>query len=172
MFLQQQCNISWSVVWLTKTQHDEFLQPFNESISQLYSKGIEIFSPDVDLAVLCHAMLLCGTCDLPAKAMVYNMTQFNGNYGCSHCLQSGKQLTFSVRGEVRIYPCIQDDPNGPSRMSDQLLRYSQETVDQKKPVFGVKGPSWLSTIPNYNIVEGNVIDYMHCVLLGVTKMFL
>ena len=26
----------------------------------------------------CHAMLLCGTSDLLAKAMVYNMTQFNG----------------------------------------------------------------------------------------------
>ena len=37
-------------------------------------------------------------------------------------------------------------------------------------MFGVKGPSWLSTILNYNIIQGNVIDYMHCVLLGVTKM--
>ena len=37
-------------------------------------------------------------------------------------------------------------------------------------MFGVKGPSWLSIIPNYNIIQGNVIDYMHCVLLGVTKM--
>ena len=44
-----------------------FLQPFNESISQLYSKGIELFSPDVNETVLCHAMLLCGTCDLPCK---------------------------------------------------------------------------------------------------------
>ena len=25
-------------------------------------------------------MLLCGTCDLPAKAVVYNMTQFNVNH--------------------------------------------------------------------------------------------
>ena len=39
-------------------------------------------------------------------------------------------------------------------------------------VFGVKGPSWLAVIPSYNIVEGNVVDYMHCVLLGVTKMLL
>ena len=134
-----------------------FLQPFNESISQLYSKGIELFSPDVNQTVLCHAMLLCGTCDLPAKAMVYNMTQFNGNYGCSHCLQSGKQLTVSSRGKVHIYPYMLDDPSGPSRTSDQLLRYNQEAIDQKKPMFGVKGPSWLSTIPNYNIIQGNII---------------
>ena len=71
-----------------------------------------------------------------------------------------------------IYPYMLDDPSGPSRTSDQLLRYSQEAIDQKKPMFGVKGPSWLSTIPNYNIIQGNVIDYMHCVLLGVTKMLL
>ena len=61
----------------------------------------------------------------------------------------------SLSGKVHIYPYMQVDPSGPSRTSDQLLRYSQEAVDL-----------------NYNIVQGNVIDYMHCVLLGVTKMLL
>lgn len=149
-----------------------FLQPFNESISYLYSKGVEVLSPDIKKSFICHAMLLCGTCDLPAKAMVYNMTQFNGQYGCSHCLQSGKQLAVGTRGRVHVYPYMQVDPTGPSRTSDQQLQHSQEAVIQNKPIYGVKGPSWLSVIPNYNVIQGNVIDYMHCVLLGVTKMLL
>ena len=58
-------------------------------------------------------MLLCGTCDLPARAMVYNMTQFNGKYGCTHCKQSGEQLLTSATGGVHVYPYIGTDPTGP-----------------------------------------------------------
>ena len=149
-----------------------FLKPFNESVSHLYSKGVEVFSPDIKKSFVCRVMLLCGTCDLPAKAMVYNMMQFNGNHGCSHCLQSGKHLAVGVRGKVHVYPYMQADPTGPSRTSDQQFQHSQQAVIQNEPIYGVKGPSWLSIIPNYDVIEGNVIDYMHRVLLGVTKMLL
>lgn len=37
---------------------------------------------------------------------------------------------------------------------------------------GVKGPSWLSCLSSLNFIEGFGIDYMHCVLLGVTKLLL
>ena len=37
----------------------------------------------------CHVLLLCSTCDLPARALVMNMIQFNGFNGCCHCLQPG-----------------------------------------------------------------------------------
>ena len=48
-----------------------FLQPFNESVSHLYSKGVEVFLPDIKKSFICRVALLCGTCDLSAKAMVY-----------------------------------------------------------------------------------------------------
>jgi len=38
--------------------------------------------------------------------------------------------------------------------------------------FGVKGPSWLSTIPTYDLVKGMSYDYMHCVLLGVCRLLI
>lgn len=37
---------------------------------------------------------------------------------------------------------------------------------------GVKGPSWLSTIPYYDQINGMSVDYMHCVLLGVCRLTL
>lgn len=40
--------------------------------------------------VKCCSMLLCSTCDMPARALVMNMVQYNGFHGCSHCLQRGK----------------------------------------------------------------------------------
>ncbi len=36
----------------------------------------------------------------------------------------------------------------------------------------MKGPSWLATVPAYDLVGGVSADYMHCVLLGVTRMLL
>lgn len=149
-----------------------FLKPFTESISNLQTNGVEVYSPDISGNFICRAMLLCGSCDLPAKAIVYNMKQYNGEYGCSHCLQSGKRLTLDTGGSVHVYPYIQNDPIGPKRTEEQARRYAHEAVTTGKPVFGVKGPSWLSAIPGYSIIDGNTIDYMHSVLLGVTKMLL
>lgn len=36
-------------------------------------------------------------------------------------------------------------------------------------VNGVKGPSPLLNLPHFDMVRGQTIDYMHCLLLGVTK---
>lgn len=36
----------------------------------------------------------------------------------------------------------------------------------------MKGPSWLCTIPQFNIINGMSVDYMHCVLLGVSRLLL
>lgn len=105
--------------------------------------------------------------------MVYNMTQFNRYYGCSNCLQSGKSLKIGQKGgRVHVYPYIQDDPAGPKCSDKQLDQHSHEAVSSQEPVCGVKGPSWLSVVPDYNVIKGNVVDYIHCVLLGVTKMLL
>lgn len=39
----------------------------------------------------------------------------------------------------------------------------------KDPVCGVKGASALMLLPDFDLIRGTSIDYMHCVLLGVTK---
>ena len=127
-----------------------------------------MYSPDIGANFSCRAMLLCGTCDLPAKAIAYNMTQYNGEYGCSHCSQKGETFKIGERGTVHVYPYVQENPCGPKRTNEELDKYSRKAVETGKPEFGVKGPSWLSVIPNYSITEGNVVEYMHCVLLGVS----
>ena len=166
-------NIILAGLWLGHQKPDmlQFLKPFTESLTTLYTEGVRINSPDIQETLTCRGMLLCGTCDLPAKAIVHNMMQFNGHYGCNHCKQNGKQLSTGA-GKVHIYPYIDENPLGPLRTNDETKLHSHEAVATAKPVFGVKGPSWLSTVPKYNLIDGNVIDYMHCVLLGITKMLL
>ncbi len=36
----------------------------------------------------------------------------------------------------------------------------------------MKGPSGLSNVPKFDLVRGVAVDYMHCVLLGVTRLLL
>lgn len=36
-----------------------------------------------------HCVLLMAALDLPARALVLNMNQFNGKYGCSFCNDEG-----------------------------------------------------------------------------------
>lgn len=45
-----------------------------------------------------HATLLLPTEDLQAKALVTNMKQFNGENGCSTCLDTGK-----IRGRNSLH---------------------------------------------------------------------
>ena len=45
-------------------------------------------------------------------------------------------------------------------------------MDEHNTVNGIKGPSWMMTLNNYDIIAGTAIDYMHCVLLGVVKSLL
>lgn len=36
----------------------------------------------------------------------------------------------------------------------------------------MKGPSWLTVVPSFNLIQGMSYDYMHCVLLGVCRFLL
>ena len=47
-----------------------------------------------------------------------------------------------------------------------------DSQNVKHTVNGIKGPSWLSFCPKFDMVNGVAIDYMHGVLLSVQKLFL
>ena len=58
---------------------------------------------------------------------------------------------------------------------EESLQHAYEAHKSKlegkyAPVCGVKGYSWFMFIPGFDIIKGIAVDYMHCVLLGVTKM--
>ena len=49
--------------------------------------GFEVVTPEGPMIVKAH-LLICSV-DLPAKAIVLNCKQFNGEYGCSYCEDEG-----------------------------------------------------------------------------------
>lgn len=117
-----------------------------------------------------HAILFCGTCDLPAKACVCNTVQFNGTFGCFECLQPGCTVKVGNKGgHVHAFPFNQEHVKGPLRTHPQCLADARAAVSQEKPVQGVKGPCWFAGLQYYDLVKGTVVHYIHCVLEGVTK---
>ena len=116
--------------------------------------------------------------DAPAKCLMQNFVQFNGFSGCPYCLHRGTSVKTSARGHTHAYPFNREDPLkgcGTERTHEETLQHAYEAHKSKlegkyAPVCGVKGYSWFMFIPGFDIIKGIAVDYMHCVLLGVTKM--
>jgi hypothetical protein len=58
---------------------------------------------------------------------------------------------------------------GTPKTHAQTLADAKEAVVQGESVRCVKGPCWFAGLEYYDIVKGTAVDYMHCVLEGVTK---
>ena len=56
-----------------------FLKPHMKALKDLES-GVELESPSRG-KFICKAVLLACTCDLPARCLVCNSMQYNGEYG-------------------------------------------------------------------------------------------
>lgn len=153
-----------------------FLRPHMNALKELES-GVEFESPARG-RFFCKAVLLASTCDLPARYLVCNSMQYNGEYGCWKCLQPGKTVKTGQRGHARGFPFNEEDPKGPLRTNELTLQHAKEAMQQqvagksRYAVNGVKGFSWLSILRHHDIVRGTAIDYMHGVLLGVQKLLL
>lgn len=161
-------NLIYAGLWLgEKPSMGSFLKPFHHSLQQLKNEGIFVTVPGEDQPIKMRAMVLCGTCDLPARCLVLNMIQFNGAYGCCHCFQKG-QSAATGRGSTWTYPFQELNATGPKRTHSTMMNDAKEAYVGKTSVRGIKGPTFLS-FTGCDLVNGTAIDYMHTVLLGVVR---
>ncbi|KAL1447832.1 hypothetical protein MTO96_044210 [Rhipicephalus appendiculatus] len=108
-----------------------------------------------------HAICCC--VDAPARAAVGNMVQFNGLFGCPWCYSCAEHHEGAQRYMLSTV--------GDLRNSEDMRRDMKFAIEVGEPVNGVKGPSPLMRLKHFDLVSGYTVDYMHCVLLGVTKCF-
>ena len=100
-------------------------------------------------------------CDAPATGKTFNIHQFNGQYGCFHCLNPGE-----LSGQYsRIYKYI---PNTELRTNHIYLNKVDKAFRTNKMYYGIKGKCVLSNyIP---CPERALIDYMHCCILETIRI--
>ncbi|XP_035681270.1 uncharacterized protein LOC118419094 [Branchiostoma floridae] len=139
-----------------------FLPPLVRSVKALQN-GFQVSTPNHG-TFDCKAYLLACTCDLQAKALVMDMVAHNGYFGCAKCLQKGTH-----EGHRHQFPCDADDANGPLRSNAENMAHGREAFNQKSTVYGIKGPCFLNEVDHFDLIRGMSVDYMHGVLMGVTK---
>ena len=139
-----------------------FVKPIYEELKVLETKGI-LTDIDNEPEIKTKCFLTAGTCDLPAKCLVCNCTQFNGYYGCTKCLIKGKSVQ-----TVTTFPFEQFSETN-LRSKESFVADADEALKREKVINGIKGPSWIAGLSSYDIINGTEVDYMHCVLLGFMK---
>ena len=160
-------NIILAGLWQGKGKppFSEFFKVFADQMNSLYTDGVQILIDSESLNVRLSA--LCCIADLPAKAELLNMSYFNGPHACIKCEESGITVK-QGKGSAKCYP-YKVLGNRSSACTDESVRHHMALGIPNKRSYGFKGVSALSDLQNYNIVEGAVPEYMHGVLLGVTK---
>jgi len=146
-----------------------FLKPIYQSLQELEGNGIDLTVGENIINV--KAYLLCTAADLPAKSLLMNMNQFNGEYSCGKCLQKGQTFRTNKGGSVHIFPYKIND-NIEARTKTACIANAIKAREMKTTANGIKWPSFLMGLQSYDYVEGASIDYMHGVLLGVTKLLI
>ena len=151
----------------SKPPPETILKPFVDQTISLFKEGF-VWCDASGRKHKTKVMFCLCVADAPARAMFCNVTQFNGAFGCGHCLHPGSRAR-QGKGTVQVYdvlyplPCL--------REQNSMLMHAEEAVDKGEPVFGVKGPTSLYRIPNFDLARGLVPDIMHGLFLGVNQQF-
>ena len=142
-----------------------YLKPFVDEMNNLYNEGLIYNQTESDEHVIVKVHTVFCTVDSVARPLVQNMKQFNGKFGCGYCIHEG----LKVGKNKRVYPVNQ---NSTPRTAKQYRKYVRKSVKKEKAYKGVKGPSVLSLLPNFDMIECFPPDYMHNWLLGISKLFI
>lgn len=70
-------------------------------------------------------------------------------------------------GSTRVYACPGEKPS--DRNHGTTAEIGQIAEREGKTILGIKVTSALANLPMFDLINGLVPDYMHCVLLGVCR---
>ena len=102
--------------------------------------------------------------DSPALAKVCNSTQFNGRFGCIHCMSPGTQLQQPKKRIYEYSKTIEIRTNADYKVQ---VATSLSTASSNS---GIKGPCWIAKY--ISIPEDIILDYMHLTCIGTLQKLL
>ncbi|MES9883288.1 MAG: DUF1258 domain-containing protein, partial [Sedimenticola sp.] len=93
-----------------------FCQPLHQAMMEL-EKGVELklTNGSTSETVPVRVFLFCLSCDTPARSLMLNMNQHNGEFACPKCLQKGCNHRTSAGGNIRVFPYDTQLPGMPER---------------------------------------------------------
>lgn len=149
--------------------HRMFLKPFVEEGNSLASQGFSWNYKGVNIVSKVIPTFI--VTDSVARCQVLNMQTFSAYYGCTFCYQQASRTTRRLKftlSEKRIKERTLE-----SYQHDLRKAYNRrnENLEKDRHGRGVKGPSSLGLLEYFDLTSGAVIDYMHNILLGVTKTY-
>lgn len=147
-----------NLLYFVAVEFDKFVE---ELITVYKERDFFNFFPVLSLAVF----------DLQARKDIQAMKGPMGKYGCPVCYHPGNPVkNLSKKTTIRYltsdYKC---------RSHIETVNLSQKmangecNVDEKGSIFGVKGHSPLLLFDNIDVINSVATDYMHGILLGITK---
>lgn len=160
-------NIILASIWQGKGKPpmQQYLGSLCSVFNNLYDAGIVVELDNKETSV--KVKVICGTYDLPAKAAVLNMTQYNGSESCIACEDPGKVVK-QGKGHCRNFPFRENNDKYPERNQDNVSLCMLKSTPNSR-IKGFRGESALLKLKDFTIVSGSPPDYMHGTLLGVVK---
>lgn len=161
-------------LWFGKSKPDMnmFCNFFHQSLMNLQN-GVIIKPNGTDQSFKVYGFLYSVSCDIPARGVLMNMNQQNGESCCPKCLQTGKNLQTPTGGNIRIFPYQEADSAGPKRNAHGMIEDAHKCSSSKVGhINGIKGPSILMFCPKYDPVQNVSIDIMHLLFLGIVRMLM
>jgi hypothetical protein len=175
-------------IWYSqsKPSMDNLLDDWVQAMVSLKNEGVDWVCPKTQKVMNSKISVVAAVADAHARAPIQNISLFNGEHGCNFCEIPGKQLKKSKR----IYPFTSSKCKARSRA--RMVKQAKKLADIKitqynaikkrkrgdpvikviDRIMGVKGPSSLYMLPDFNIVDSFSPDYLHSLLLGLVKRHL
>ncbi|XP_016844429.1 uncharacterized protein LOC107981965 [Nasonia vitripennis] len=150
-------------LWFNKKKPDMsvFLSTFVDAMNKLTNEGISCNVKNENKLVKLCVVTCC--VDSVARAPIQGLKQFNGKCACNWCLHPGEWAEGSMRYPLLTYSV--DCREHEKTVSDMMIATPDNPID------GIKYPSPLINLANFNIISGFIVDYLHCSLEGVASQF-
>lgn len=150
----------------------QFFFPLIQELNRMHQNGFKIDNLSSEL--LFRPFITHCVCDLPARAKCQGILQYNGKYACCYCLHPGVSIENKNAGVEKktksktIRFVRQSEPALLRTHSEVVCCFKKLQKSPKNPVFGFQALSAFIGVPEFDLIHGFSIDYMHCILLGTT----
>lgn len=141
----------------------EFFDPLVTEMKKLTKTGLSVIIENEKIQFI--PMITHCVVDLPAKRMLQCIKQYNGRNACTYCQHPGCSIRIAKKSKVIRYT----SGRFAARSELETLKAMQNITSRSISRNGIMGISCLVSLPNFQIIKGFGIDYMHCVALGVCR---